>query len=51
MSGINSFELKDFITNAVSNVLLIKLIISTLQRGQAAKVAMRVVASPNRGKS
>jgi len=49
MSEFNSLELKGFITNSVSNVLLIKLIISTLQRCQAAKIAIRVVASAKQG--
>ena len=34
---------------AETNVSLIKLIISTLQRCQTAKVAVRVVASPKQG--
>ena len=49
--GIDYLELNGFITNPVSNVLLLKPIISTLQRYQAVKVANRVVASAKQGKS
>jgi len=51
MDGIDYLELNGFITNPVSNVLLLKPIISTLQRCQAVKVANRVVASAKQGKS